>query len=143
MRKIIQYAKDRFVNILPEIDVPGHSMAAIVSYPDLSCTPGADKYQVISGEKFMDWPGPIALRDNTLCPANEKVYTFLDTVFTELATLFPFPYIHVGGDECPKNFWEKSEAVKELMVKENLKNMEEVQSYFENASKIVESKERK
>ena len=84
----------------------------IVAYPDLSCTAGADKYQVVSGEKFMDWPGPVALEDNTLCPANEKVYVFLDTVFTELAGFFPFPYIHVGGDECAKNFWEKSDQIK-------------------------------
>ena len=144
MREMLEYAKNRFVNILPEIDVPGHSMAAIVAYPDLSCTPGADKYQVISGEKFMDWPGPMARQDNTLCPANEKVYTFLDTVYSQIAALFPFPYIHVGGDECAKNFWEKSDQIKQLMAKENLKTMEEVQSYFEKrVEKIVESKGKK
>jgi hexosaminidase len=86
----------------------------------------------------------VALRDNTLCPANEKVYVFLDTVFSELATLFPFPYIHVGGDECAKNYWEKSDQIKALMTKENLKTMEEVQSYFEKRiEKIVESKGKK
>lgn len=144
IRELVQYAKDRFVDILPEVDVPGHSMAAIVSYPELSCTEGADKYHVISGEKFMDWPGPIALVDNTLCPANDKVYPFLDKVFTEVAALFPFGYIHVGGDECAKNFWEKSDAIKQLMQKENLKTMEEVQSYFEKrVEKIVESKGKK
>lgn len=144
IRALVKYAKDRFVNILPEVDVPGHSMAAIVAYPDLSCTPGSENYQVVSGEKFMDWPGPIALQDNTLCPANEKVYAFLNTVFTEIASLFPFPYIHVGGDECAKNFWEKNDAIKQLMAKENLKTMEEVQSYFEKrVEKIVESKGKK
>ncbi|HWK02197.1 MAG TPA: family 20 glycosylhydrolase [Puia sp.] len=144
IRELVKYAKDRFVDILPEVDVPGHSMAAIVSYPELSCTEGADKYRVISGEKFMDWPGPIALVDNTLCPANEKIYPFLDKVFTEIAGLFPFGYIHVGGDECAKNFWEKSDAVKQLMQKEGLKTMEEVQSYFEKrVEKIVESKGKK
>jgi len=144
IRDLVKYAKDRFVNILPEVDIPGHSMSAVVSYPDLSCTPGSDKNQVISGEKFMDWPGPVAREDNTLCPANERVYSFLDTVFTELAGLFPFPYVHVGGDECAKNFWEKSDAIKELMSRENLKTMEEVQSYFEKrVEKIVESKGKK
>ena len=144
IRELVQYAKDRFVDILPEVDVPGHSMAAIVSYPELSCTEGAEKYRVISGEKFMNWPGPIALADNTLCPANEKIYPFLDKVFTEVAALFPFGYIHVGGDECAKNFWENSEAVKQLMQKEGLKTMEEVQSYFEKrVEKIVESKGKK
>jgi hexosaminidase len=147
IKELVQYAKDRFVNILPEIDVPGHSLAAVVSYPELSCTPGADKYQVRSGETIMDWSHgapPIALVDNTLCPANEKVYEFLDKVMTQVAALFPFEYIHVGGDECPKNFWEKSDAIKALMAKEGLKNMEEVQSYFEKRlEKIVESKGKK
>jgi hexosaminidase len=144
IRAMVKYAQDRFVDILPEIDVPGHSMSAIVAYPDLSCTTGVDKYQVISGEKFMDWPGPRARKDNTLCPANDKVYIFLDTVFSELASLFPFPYIHVGGDECAKNFWEQSGQIKALMAKENLKTMEEVQSYFEKRlEKIVESKGKK
>jgi hexosaminidase len=144
IRVMVKYAKDRFVDILPEVDVPGHSMSAIVAYPDLSCTPAANTYHVISGEKFMDWPGPKGRVDNTLCPANEKVYGFLDTVFTELAAMFPFPYIHVGGDECAKNFWEQSDQIKALMAKENLKTQEEVQSYFEKRiEKIVDSKGKK
>jgi hexosaminidase len=147
IRELVQYAKERFVNILPEIDVPGHSLAAVVSYPELSCTPGAENYKVRSGEEIMDWSHgnpPVALEDNTLCPANEKVYDFLNKVMTEVAQLFPFGYIHVGGDECPKNFWEKSDAIKELMKKENLKTQEEVQSYFEKRlEKIVESKGKK
>ncbi len=146
IREIVQYAKERFVNILPEIDVPGHSLAAIVAYPELSCTPGADKYQVRSGEKFMEFgkDGIKAAIDNTLCPANEKVYDFLDKVLTEVAQLFPFGYIHMGGDECAKNFWEQSDAIKALMQKEGLKTQEEVQSYFEKrVEKIVESKGKK
>ena len=147
IKEIVQYAKDRFVNILPEVDVPGHSLAAVASYPELSCTPGADSYHVNSGENFMDWSHgapPIALVDNTLCPANEKVYGFLYKVFTEMATLFPFEYVHVGGDECPKNYWEKSDAIKALMQKEKLKTQEEVQSYFEKrVEKIIESKGKK
>jgi hexosaminidase len=72
------------------------------------------------------------------------VYVFLDTVFSELVSLFPFPYIHVGGYECAKNYWEKSDQIKALMTKENLKTMEEVQSYFEKRiEKIVESKGKK
>jgi hexosaminidase len=147
MKEIIAYAKERFIDIMPEVDVPGHSLAAVASYPELSCTPGADKYHVNSGESFMDWSHgapPIALVDNTLCPANPKVYDFLDKVFTELAALFPFPYIHVGGDECPKNFWEKSADIKALMQKEGLKTQQQVQSYFEKrVEKIVESKGKK
>jgi hexosaminidase len=147
IKDIVQYAKERFVNILPEIDVPGHSLAAVVSYPELSCTPGAENYRVRSGEEIMDWSHgapPIALIDNTLCPANEKVYEFLDKVLTQVAQLFPFEYIHMGGDECPKNYWEKSPEIKALMQKEGLKTMEEVQSYFEKRlEKIVESKGKK
>ncbi|MGZ5247099.1 MAG: beta-N-acetylhexosaminidase, partial [Flavitalea sp.] len=146
IKEIVKYASDRFVNILPEIDVPGHSLATIAAYPELSCTPGADKYVVRSGEKIMDWhsKGFTALVDNTLCPANENVYAFLDKVVTEVAALFPFEYMHLGGDECAKNFWEKSDAVKALMKKENLKDMHAVQSYFtQRLSKIVESKGKK
>ncbi len=147
IKEIIQYAKDQFINILPEVDVPGHSLAAIASYPELSCTPGADKYKVNSGEPFMVWPSGghfYGLVDNTLCPANEKVYEFLDKVFTEIAELFPFEYIHMGGDETARNFWEKSAAIKALMKKENLKNLDEVQSYFvKRVEKIIESKGKK
>ena len=147
IRELVRYAKDRFVNILPEVDVPGHSLAAIASYPELSCTEGAENYRVNSGDKFMIWPKVghfYGLIDNTLCPANEKVYDFLDKVFTEIAQLFPFGYIHVGGDEGARNFWEKSTAIRQLMQKEGLKNMDEVQSYFEKrVEKIVESKGKK
>lgn len=147
IKEIVKYAQDRFVNILPEIDVPGHSLAAVVAYPELSGTAEANTYRVRSGEEIMDWSKgqpPIALVDNTLNPANEKVYVFLDKVMTQVAQLFPFEYIHVGGDECPKNYWEKMESVKELMKKEGLKNMEEVQGYFEKRlEKIVESKGKK
>jgi len=146
IRELVAFASDHFVNILPEIDVPGHSLAAVASYPELSCTPGANTYHVRSGEKIMDWGsnGITALVDNTLCPANEKVYDFLDKVLTEVAGLFPFGYIHMGGDECAKNFWAQSDAVKALMTKEGLKDQAEVQSYFEKRlEKIVESKGKK
>ncbi len=145
IKEVVQYAKERYVNILPEIDVPGHSMAVVAAYPELSCTPGT--YAVNSGEPFMDWSHghpPIALIDNTLCPANEKVYEFMDKVFTEVAQLFPFEYIHMGGDETARNFWEKSAAIKALMKKENLKNSDEVQSYFvKRMAKIIASKGKK
>ncbi|PST84193.1 beta-N-acetylhexosaminidase [Pedobacter yulinensis] len=147
IRELVKYAKDRFVNIIPEIDVPGHSLAVIASYPELSCTPGAEKYRVRSGEQIMDWSRgapPIALVDNTLCPANEKVYTFLDTVITQVAKLFPFEYIHMGGDEAPHNFWEKNEQVKQLMKREGLKTIPQVQAYFEKrVEQIVVAKGKK
>jgi len=146
IRDLVKYAKDRFVDILPEVDVPGHSLAAVAAYPQLSATAGADKYVVRSGEKIMDWaqPGHPALVDNTMNPAGEYTYEFLDKVMTEIAQLFPFGYIHLGGDECAKNFWEQSDQVKALMAKEKLTTMEQVQSYFEKRlEKIVESKGKK
>jgi len=146
IRELVKYAKDRFVDIMPEIDVPGHSMAAIASYPELSCTPEAVNYQVISGEPFIDWSTnhAIALQDNTLCPANEKVYTFLDKVFGEVAELFPFEYMHMGGDECPKNYWDKNPQIQALRLKEGLANSQEVQAYFtRRLEKIITSKGKK
>ena len=145
IKELVKYAKERYVDILPEIDVPGHSMAAVASYPELSGTPG--NYVVNSGDGFMDWHGNgkfTARIDNTLNPASEKVYTFLDKVFEEVAALFPFEYIHMGGDECAKNFWEKNQQIKDLMTREKLKDMHEVQAYFVGrVSKIVGSKGKK
>ncbi len=146
IKELVQYAKQRYVNILPEIDVPGHSLAAIASYPELSCTPG--NYAVNSGEQFMIWPGGgqhfYGTLDNTICPALERSFDFLDKVFTEVAELFPFEYIHMGGDETARNFWEKSEQIKALIQKEGLKNLDEVQSYFvKRVEKIINSKGKK
>jgi hexosaminidase len=146
IKELVQYAGAKFINILPEIDIPGHNLAAIAAYPDLSCTPGT--YAVNSGEQFMIWPGGgqhfYGTIDNTLCPANEKVYDFIDKVFTEVAQLFPFGYIHMGGDETARNFWEKSEQIKALMQKENLKSLDEVQSYFvKRVERIVNAKGKK
>lgn len=147
IKELVRYAKDRFIDILPEVDVPGHSLAAIASYPELSCTPEAVNYKVRSGEKIMDWSGgapPKALIDNTLCPANELTYSFMDTVITQLAQLFPFEYIHVGGDEAPINFWQKNPKIKELMLREGIQDISKVQGYFTSRiEKIVESKGKK
>jgi hexosaminidase len=144
IKELVQYARERFVDILPEIEIPGHSMAAIASYSDLSCTRG--EYHVHSGEDFEKFVNGhvITTIDNNLCPANEKVYDFLDKVFTEVSQLFPFEYIHIGGDECAKNLWEKSDAIKDLMQKNGLKTMDEVQAYFtKRAEKIIASKGKK
>lgn len=144
---VVRYAKERFVDILPEINVPGHSLAIIASYPELSCTPGANKYNVRAGEPIMDWSRgapPIAMIDNTLCPANEKVYPFMEKVVAEVAQLFPFEYLHMGGDEAPHNFWAKSPQVQALMKREGLKTIPQVQAYFEKRlEKIVNAKGKK
>ena len=145
IKELVQYASERFINILPEVDVPGHSLAAIAAYPELACSYGTGpKPEVSSGQSIKDWSKHVALVDDNLCPSNEKVYEFLDKVITELAQLFPFEYIHMGGDETFKTFWEKSDAVKALMKREKLKTMEEVQGYFtKRVEKIVASKGKK
>ncbi|MCF1713339.1 family 20 glycosylhydrolase [Flavihumibacter sp. RY-1] len=146
IKELLAYAAARHIAILPEIDIPGHSMAILAAYPDLSCTPGTE-YQVNGGDRFMHWPGGGKFYsdiDNNLCPANERVYALLDTIFTEVAALFPMEYIHMGGDEAYKGWWEKSPAIKALMQREKLKDMHEVQSYFvKRVSKIIASKGKK
>jgi hexosaminidase len=146
IKEIIQYALDRNVTILPEIDVPGHSMSAIASYPELSCTKDTST-KVNPGSSFSEWydNGTFKMKiDNTLNPSDEKVYVFLDKVFTELAALFPNPYIHVGGDECYKGFWTKDAGCQALMKKMNMTHPEELQAYFmKRVETILKSKGKK
>lgn len=147
IKELVAYGKTKNIEIMPEIDVPGHSMAFLAAYPQLSTTPNYP-YQVNAGEEFIDWSGLnghiTAKIDNNLDPSKKEVYDYLDLIFGELATLFPFEYMHMGGDETAKNNWEKSEDIKELMRKENLKNQEEVQSYFvRRVEKIMQSKGKK
>ena len=108
------YAKARSIEIIPEIDIPGHSLAMNTAYPFLSTTPNYP-FQVNAGDEFMDWDGlnghVTARIDNSLDPSNETVYEYLDKIFGEIATLFPFEYIHMGGDENAKNNWEKSAKI--------------------------------
>jgi len=147
IKEVVAYAKARFIEVIPEVDVPGHSMAMNTAYPFLSTTPNYP-FQVNTGDEFMDWEGVnghvAAKIDNSLDPSNEKVYEYLDKIFGEIAPLFPFEYIHTGGDENPKNNWEKSPNVQALMKKEGLKDMNEVQSYFvRRLQKIINSKGKK
>lgn len=137
IKDLVKYAKERFIDIMPEIDMPGHSMAVLAAYPELSCTPNL-KVNVRAGEKFIDWSTHTLLQDNTLCPANEETYRFVDKVVNEMSALFPFEYMHMGGDEAFYTFWKKSPEVTKLMQRENIKTYEEVQGYFERrVEKIV------
>jgi hexosaminidase len=134
MKEIIRYAQQRFVTIIPEIETPGHSLAAVASYPELSCTKNPDA-RVNPGTPFSEWYGNGTFKmlvDNTLNPSDEKVYQFLDKVFTELAAIFPAPYIHVGGDECYKGYWLQDEGCQALMKKLNIRHVEDLQGYFMN-----------
>lgn len=147
VKEIIQYAQERNIQVMPEIDVPGHSSAILAAYPELACFPESGDHAVRTGAPFLDWNTggrPAAIFENTLCPSNEKVYEFMDKVMGEVAALFPFEYIHTGGDEAPYTFWEKSPAVKQLMQREGIKDMAGVQSYFgKRLEKIVLSKGKK
>lgn len=134
IREIVQYAKERNVTIVPEIDVPGHSMAAIAAYPELSCKKDTST-KVSPGSKFSDWYGNGTFKmniENALNPSDENVYMFLDKVFTEVAALFPGQYIHVGGDECYKGYWSEDEGCQALMKKLGIRHVEDLQGYFMN-----------
>lgn len=121
IKDVLAYAKQRYVRVIPEIDVPGHSLATLVAYPELACMK-APKY-VNVGNKFYGED------ENTLCAGKEETFEFLDKVFTEVAALFPDEYIHVGGDECFKGFWYKCSRCQARMKAENLKDENELQSY--------------
>jgi hexosaminidase len=145
IREIIKYAQDRNVTIVPEIDIPGHSMAALAAYPELSCTKA--QVSVNPGTAFSEWYGNGTFKmkvENTLNPSDEKVYEFLDKVFTEVAALFPNPYIHAGGDECYKGYWAQDPGCQALMKKLNLRHVEDLQGYFMGrVEKILTSKGKK
>ena len=96
IRDVVKYAADRGITVIPEIDLPGHMLAALTAYPELGCTGGP--YEV--------W-GRWGVADDVLCPGREKTFEFLEGVLTEVMELFPSEYIHIGGDECPKVRWEK------------------------------------
>lgn len=146
IKEIVQYARQRYIEILPEIDVPGHSMAAIASYPEL-CVTNDTTIRVNPGSDFSDWYGDGKFEmfiDNSLDPTDEKVYQFLDKVFGEVASLFPFEYIHMGGDECYKGYWERDPGVQAFMKKNKIANSHELQSYLtKRVSKILAAKKKK
>ncbi|HXB96087.1 MAG TPA: family 20 glycosylhydrolase [Puia sp.] len=136
MREIIRYAAERYVTILPEIDIPAHSLALISSYSNLSCTQLS--YPVNPGSR-----GPVR-QDNALCVGNDSVFEVLDKIFTEVAALFPNPYIHIGGDEAYKGFWSACPKCNKRMADEHLKNVDELQSYFvKRIEKILKAKGKK
>lgn len=115
LKDLIEYAEERHIEIIPEIDMPGHMMAAISAYPELSCTGNASW-----GELF----------SVPLCPCNEQVYSFLEDVLDEIIAVFPSKYIHIGADEVEKTTWKESPACKEIMQQERLASEDQLQSYF-------------
>ena len=142
IKDIVKYAAERNITIVPEIDVPGHSMAVLAAYPELSTK--KEPHFVSPGHKFAEWYGNGEFKmttENTLDPTSEAVYEFIDKVFTEVALLFPGQYIHMGGDECYKGYWEESPEVQAFMKKKKIKDAHALQSYFvSRVQKIINSK---
>jgi len=132
IRDVIKYAADRYINIIPEIEMPGHSEAALAAYPELSCDP-AKTYKVSE-----TW----GVFNDVYCPT-EQTFSFLEDVLTEVMELFPSKYIHIGGDEVPKIVWQQSAFCQKLIRKLKLKDEHGLQSYFiQRIEKFVNSKGR-
>ena len=119
IREIVLYAENRGIEIVPEIELPGHSVAAIASYPHLSCTGDSIKVET-------DW----GVFKDIYCAGNDSVFTFLEDVLEEVIELFPSKYIHIGGDEAPKYHWENCSKCQKRIINNNLKDEHELQSYF-------------
>ena len=119
IKEIIAYAKDRYIEVIPEIDMPGHAQATIAAYPEIGC---------VNASQFVATGG--VFQNNTYNPGKEETYQFAETMLNEVMDLFPFKYIHIGGDECNKNQWKIDPDAQRKMKEEGLKNEEELQSYF-------------
>jgi len=134
VKEIVQYAKDRFITIVPEIEMPGHTSEVLAAYPNLGCTGGP--YSVATGTY---WPNT-----DIFCAGNEQIFTFLENVLNEVMELFPGRYIHIGGDEANKDEWKKCPKCQKRIQEENLQNVEELQSWFiKRIEKYLHSKKRK
>ena len=133
VRELVAYAEKRHVQIIPEIELPGHSQAAIAAYPHLSCT--GDSVSVAN-----DW----GVFKEIYCAGNDSVFQFLEQVLTEVVELFPSPLIHIGGDEAPKSRWEACSKCQKRMKEHGLHTEEELQSYFiGRVAKFLNSKGRR
>ena len=125
MRELVEYARLKHIEIIPEIEMPSHSEEVLAAYPELGC----------SGEAY---------KDSDFCVGNEEVYTFLETVLAEVMDVFPSKYIHIGGDEAGKQHWKTCEKCQQLMQKEGMKDVDELQSYMiRRIERFVNSKGRR
>ncbi len=133
VKEIVAYARSKFVTVIPEIEMPGHALAALASYPQLSCTGGP--FDV--GTKW-------GVFDDVYCAGKEETFSFLQDVLSEVTDLFPGEYIHIGGDECPKVRWEKCPLCQKRIRQEGLGDENELQSYFiKRIEKFLSSKGRR
>lgn len=132
IKEIVAYATQRHITVVPEIEMPGHAIAALAAYPEYSCTGGPFEVGKIWG-----------VYDDVFCPKDET-FTFLENILTEVIDLFPSEYIHIGGDECPKTRWKVCPHCQKRRKDENLKDEHELQSYFiQRIEKFVNTKGRK
>ena len=121
VKEIVDYAGERFVNVVPEIDLPGHTLFMLVARPETGCT----------GEQF-DLAERYGIDNRILCAGNEDNYEIIETLIGEVAEMFPSKYFHIGGDEVPKTQWEKCPKCNALMKEQGLDNFEQLQGYFTN-----------
>ncbi len=149
IKDIVQYAAERHITIIPEIELPGHSSAAIAAYPELSCFPAektdipanmiSAKSKAAAGKLVQETWGVF---EDVFCPT-EYTFGFLQDVLDEVTALFPGKYIHIGGDECPKEAWKRSPFCQQLMKEKGIKDEHELQSYFiQRIEKYINSKGR-
>jgi hexosaminidase len=132
IKEVVAYANQRHITIVPEIEMPGHAVAALAAYPQYSCTGGPF-------EVGKQW----GVLDDVFCP-KEETFTFLQNILTEVIALFPSQYIHIGGDECPKTRWQSCPHCQSLIREKGLKDEHELQSYFvQRIEKFVNGKGRK
>jgi hexosaminidase len=146
VKEIVKYAADRFITVIPEIEMPGHSSAAIAAYPKLSCFPDEATQPA---KNVVDWAGPRTGKQvqqawgvytDVFCPS-EYTFRFLEDVLDEVMELFPSKYIHIGGDECPKDAWKRSAFCQQLIKEKGLKDEHDLQSYFiQRIEKYLNSK---
>ena len=119
IREIVKYAAERYMTVVPEIEMPGHSVAVLAAYPELSCTGGPFEVKT-------EW----GVHRDVYCAGNDSVFTFLEDVLGEVLDLFPSTFIHIGGDECPKARWEECPKCQARISEEGLADEHELQSWF-------------
>ncbi len=147
VKEVVAYAAARYITVIPEIEMPGHASAAIAAYPELSCFPNEptpiarrSKWAGDSTGKYVQQAWGVF--PDVFCPT-EKTFAFLQDVLDEVIPLFPARYIHVGGDECPKDYWKRSEFCQQLIKEKGLKDEHGLQSYFiQRIEKYLNSKGR-
>lgn len=133
IKEIVEYARERHITVVPEIEMPGHALAALAAFPQFSCTGGP--FEVATS-----W----GVFDNVFCAGNDSTFIFLQNILDEVLELFPSEYIHIGGDECPKTRWKTCPKCQERMKTNKLKDEHELQSYFiQRVEKYLNAKGRK